>query len=174
MIRVVVLLGAPASGKTTVGEALHAAGLRWRDWESWILDRWNSRDQFLDVKAQALPVLHAETRDWINSGETTAVIETTGLSDEPLIRSLVDGGETLVIRLDVTEGEASRRAAERKQGSHLTDDAELTRRTWNAFYKEVAPRTDIDVVIDTEATPVNEIVELVLQRIARPQPRSGG
>jgi adenylate kinase family enzyme len=38
----VVLLGAPGSGKTTVGEELARRGLRWREWELWILEQWGS------------------------------------------------------------------------------------------------------------------------------------
>src|SRR5262245_34046791 len=59
---VVVLLGAPGSGKTTVGEELARRGLRWREWELWILEQWSPRDAFLAQKAEALPALHQAIR----------------------------------------------------------------------------------------------------------------
>ena len=39
---IVVLLGPPGSGKSTIGGALGHVGFRWREWESYILDRWKT------------------------------------------------------------------------------------------------------------------------------------
>jgi shikimate kinase len=38
VVGVVVLLGAPGSGKSAVGVGLARAGLRWRDWEAELLE----------------------------------------------------------------------------------------------------------------------------------------
>jgi len=58
--RVVLLLGPPGSGKTTIGEELGRRGLRWREWEPVILARWGSREAFVARKAEALPQLYDE------------------------------------------------------------------------------------------------------------------
>jgi hypothetical protein len=92
VVRVVVLLGAPGSGKSTIGRALGARGLRWRDWEPVIVERWGSREDFIARKAEALPALHREILDWIGSDTTPAVVETTGLSDAPLLARLAESG----------------------------------------------------------------------------------
>ncbi len=47
MKRVVVLLGPPGCEKSTVGAALRERGLRFREWEQHILDRWGSREAFV-------------------------------------------------------------------------------------------------------------------------------
>jgi hypothetical protein len=86
--RVVVLLGPPGSGKSTVGAVLGGLGLRWRDWEPMILERWGSREEFVAAKPVALPWLHDEIVHWIDSDDVLAVIETTGLSDAPLLDRL--------------------------------------------------------------------------------------
>ena len=84
MVGVVVLLGAPGSGKSAVGEELGRRGLRWRDWELTIVERWGLRDNFVAHKDEALPLLHDEMLEWIDGERPLAVIETTGLSDAPL------------------------------------------------------------------------------------------
>ena len=81
MARVVVLVGAPGSGKSTVGALLGASGLRWRDWEPIILERWGSRESFVAAKAEALPLLHREIRSWIDEDGPAAVVESTAFRD---------------------------------------------------------------------------------------------
>ena len=67
-----ILLGAPGSGKTAVGEELARRGLRWREWELWVLERWGSREAFVARKADALPELH---RALIESGYVAGGLE---------------------------------------------------------------------------------------------------
>ena len=98
------------------------------------------RDAFLRSKATALPELHAEIRRWIGSDSTPAVIETTGLSDAPLLDDLDAAGETFVVRLDVSEQDALHRVAERDRGRHLSDDPEHNRSVRRAFATRVPPR----------------------------------
>jgi hypothetical protein len=49
-VQVVVLLGAPGSGKTSVGRALGERGWRWREWEVELVGEWGRRDEFLANK----------------------------------------------------------------------------------------------------------------------------
>jgi shikimate kinase len=148
----VVLLGAPGSGKTTIGEELGRLGLRWREWETVIVERWGSRERFLSIKADALPLLHREQLDFIDAPGAPAVFETTGLSDADFLDRLVESRRVLVVRLDVSEAQAMRRITERERGRHLTDDVEASRAVWRAFHEHVAPRRHADLVIDTEHT----------------------
>src|SRR5262245_710138 len=149
MVRVVVLLGAPGSGKSTVGAELGRRGLRWRSWEPVMLARWGSRDAFLAQKAEALPALHEEILAWIAADPTPAVYETTGLSDAPLLARLAASGGAFVVRLDVSEPDALRRIEQRPRGEHLTDDPGPRLPGWRAFPERVAPAQAVDLVVDT-------------------------
>ena len=164
-VDVVVLLGPPGSGKSTIAEHLSRRGLRWRDWESIIVQRWATRENFIANKAEALPAIHNEILDWIGSDPAVAVLETTGLSDAPLLSRLGVDHAGLVVRLDVSEAEALRRIGERPTGLHLSDEAEANRAVWQAFQQHVLPRP-VDLVIDTENQSVASSVETIERHLA--------
>jgi hypothetical protein len=170
---VVVLLGAPGSGKTSVGEELARRGLRWREWEPWILEQWGSRDAFVAQKARALPALHHAIRAWIAEAGPPGAIESTGLSDAAFLDALGDEHRCLVVRLDVAEDEALARVATRPRGRHLSDAIEASRDVWRAFHEVVVPHRPVDLAIDTGRLPPAHTAALVagmLSRRARPRP----
>jgi GNAT superfamily N-acetyltransferase/shikimate kinase len=165
--RVVVLLGPPGSGKSAIGDALAARGLRWRDWEPDIVARWGSRGAFVARKAEALPLLHAEMRAWIAAAGPPSVVETTGLSDAAFLDALAAEHACLVVRLDVTEEEALRRVAARPRGRHLSDGIEPNRAVWRAFRDRVAPHRRADLVVDTGRHPPEEAAALIEAALGR-------
>jgi hypothetical protein len=165
--RVVVLLGAPGSGKSAIGALLGASGFRWREWEPIILERWGSRESFLAAKAEALPLLHREIRSWIDEDGPVAVIESTGLSDAAFLDDLDAAGDCFVARLDVSEREALRRVASREPGRHLSDDTAANAAVWRAFRDVVVPTRRCDVVIDTDTTSAVEAAGLVRSAVPR-------
>jgi shikimate kinase len=150
--RVVVLLGPPAAGKTTIGGELEQLGLRWREWEVTILERWGTRDAFVANKADALPQLHADIERWIDETGPTAVIETTGLSDAAFLDRLVRAGGCFVVRVDVSDSETVRRLAARERGRHLTDDGAGNARVRREYEIAVRPHRRVDLVIDGDRT----------------------
>ena len=166
-VKVVVLLGAPGSGKTTVGEELARRGFRWREWEITLLERWGSRENLVANKAEALSALHDEMLRWIAEDGSTAVIESTGLSDAPFLDRLERGHGCCVVRLDASADESARRVAERERGRHLTDDPARNRGIWDAFYDVVAPHRRIDLVLDTATLSPEQMadeIELACKR----------
>jgi shikimate kinase len=165
--RVVVLLGAPGSGKSTVGEALGRRGLRWRDLEPEILARWDSLAGFAARKAEALPELHAEILAWVAGPGAPAVVESTGLSDAPLLDALARDHDCLVVRLDVSAAGAAARVAGREAGRHLSDDAGANRAVWQAFQDVVVPSRCADLVLDTEALAPGAVADVVAAALRR-------
>jgi shikimate kinase len=163
---VVVLLGPPGSGKTSIGEALERKGFRWREWELVIRDRWGSREAFLDHKAEALPALHEEILRWVAAEGSPAAFETTGLSDAPLLDALERSSPSmLVVRLDVSEEQAARRVAARPDGRHLSDDVETNRAVWRSFQEHVVPHRRVDLIVDTEAQSIDSVVAMIVTAI---------
>lgn len=163
MSSVVVLLGAPGCGKTAVGAELAAFGLRWREWEREILERWGSRDKFAANKPEALDLLHDEMLAFIENSEIAVAIETTGLSDAAFLDELSVAHRLFVVRLDVSQAEATRRIREREHDRHLSDDAESNRAIWRAFYERVAPHRHSDLVIDTEQTSAKQAAATIIE-----------
>jgi len=161
VVGVVVLLGAPGSGKSAVGEELGRRGLRWRDWELAIVERWGSRDNFVAHKSEALPMLHDDMLEWIDREGALTVIETTGLSDAPLLDRLERDREAFVVRLDVSEDEALARVAQREVNRHLSDSVDVNRTVWRAFYENVARNRKVALTIDTEAVPPSRAAALI-------------
>jgi shikimate kinase len=160
---VVVLLGAPGSGKSAVGVGLAALGFRWREWERSLVERWGSRESFVANKTEALEGLHDEMLAFIDSADAAVAIETTGLSDAEFLDDLSLGHRMFVVRLDVSQAEATRRVALRASGRHLTDDIEPNRAIWRAFYETVAPRRHADLVIDTERTSPSHAAARIIE-----------
>src|SRR5262245_9068043 len=165
MVRVVVLLGAPGSGKSTVGAELGRRGLQWRDWERVMLARWGPRESFLAHKAEALPALHGEIVAWIAADPAPAVYETTGLSDAPLLARLVASGDAFVVRLDVSEQDARRRIVARAGGVHFSDDPAPGLAVWRAFHERVAPHQPVDLALDTGAVSAEAAAAAILAAI---------
>lgn len=169
MTRVVVLLGPPAAGKTTIGAELERLGFRWREWELTILERWGSRDAFVANKAEALPQLHNDIERWIDEAGPTAVIESTGLSDAVFLDTLVRAGACFVVRVDVSDAETTRRLAIRGRGRHLTEDRAGNDRVRREYETAVLPHRRVDLVIDGDRTPAADAAARIANAV-RPRP----
>ena len=162
----VVLLGPPGSGKSAVGMALARRGLRWRDWEMLLLERWGSTQNFAANKSAALTAHHDELRAFIDAPGAAAVMESTGLSDAAFLDALATR-KPLVVRLDVSADEALRRIDAREPGHHFSDDVELNRMVWGRFYELVAPARSCELTVDTELISIEETAGLVLAALAK-------
>ncbi len=163
MGRVVVLIGAPGSGKSSVGEELELLGLRWRDWEPELLARWGGRDGFIANKDVALEEHRRELLEFIDAAMTPAVLESTGLSDRLFLDELRGARpDAFFVRLDVAEESAVERIGARVQGRHFADDEEANRGAWRAFQDFVVPGRVVDLVIDTAVVSAAEAARAIV------------
>ena len=161
MVTCIVLLGPPASGKSTVGAALGALGYRWREWEPVLIERWGSRENFIANKERALREHQGDLAAFITEPGGTAVLETTGISDAPFLDILMRTADVFVVRLDVPLDAALGRVRGRTAGQHFSDDEDPNRATWQAFQDLVVPNRTANLVIDTTTVGAAEAAALI-------------
>jgi shikimate kinase len=166
MVDVVVLLGAPGAGKSAIGEELGRRGLRWREWEPELVERWGTVEMFRASKDEALRQHHAAIEEWVDTSSAAAVLETTGLSDASWLDLLMTAYDVLIVRLDVSPTSAEARIRSRALGRHLTDDPDASRRVWEAFQEVVVPSRVVDLVIDTESVGVSAAADRITAALA--------
>ena len=175
-VDLVVLLGAPTSGKSTLGRLLAARyGWRWCEWELELLRDWGDRENLIANKVIALAQLHDRVRTLAAEPGPPVVYESTGLSDGEYLDRHERELTCLVVRLDVGRGEMLRRRHDRPPGEHLTDAEELTREIWSAFTAVVVPSRSVDLVVDTETTAPEGACDLIyaaVEAMVRDQSRS--
>ena len=165
-VDIVVLLGAPSSGKTTVGRLLGSrAGWRWCEWEVDLLREWGDVANFVANKDRALAGLHERVRALAAADGTPVVYETTGLSDSGFLDALARDFAVVVVRLDVGEHTMLERVGTRPAGEHLSDELDANRRVWSFFTSLVVPARSVDLVIDTESTTPEQACDLILAAV---------
>jgi shikimate kinase len=82
-------MGPPGCGKSHLGRALHAAGVcDYRELEPELMARFGMDAQFQANKAAALAFIENELTAQMDGAATPVAVETTGLSDEPMLRRL--------------------------------------------------------------------------------------
>lgn len=168
---IVVLLGGPGSGKSTVAAELAKLGFRWRDWEVELLRKWGGRDAFLARKEEALSGLWSDILAVADEANAPLVIESTGISDAPFLDRLrAERPGTLIVRLDIEAKEALRRIAGREAGQHLADGIGPNQAAWQAYDSLVRPHRRVDLAVDSSATSATETAQRIHNLIdARPR-----
>jgi hypothetical protein len=163
---VIVLLGPPGSGKSTIGARLAELGFRWTDRERDLVERWGSREAFLSSKTEALPALHEGLRAAIGPGRPPLVIESTGISEREFIDDIQRLFPAFLVRLDVARETAALRVRSREPGRHLNTVPARDDAVWRAFEELVKPRP-VDLVIDTGAVDPAAAARAIAAALAR-------
>jgi shikimate kinase len=171
---IVVLLGPPGSGKSTIGAELGRRGLRWREWEQELLQRWGSLEAFAANKEEALAEFRERVLAIADADPAPLLFESTGLSDADFLdRIRRERPDTLIVRLDVPEEEAIRRVSARPGGHHLSDEVARNREVWRAFTRYVVQGRRVDLALNTSQIGIDSAAAEILELLRLPQSDAG-
>ncbi|MDJ0523711.1 MAG: shikimate kinase [Planctomycetota bacterium] len=157
---VVVLLGPPGSGKSWLGRRLQESlGWSFRDTERELLERYGSRDAFIQDKEAALQGIERELGERIASSSVPVVFESTGLSDRELVLRLMRECESMLVKVFASEDLCVERVRNRRPGVHLNDDPEWTRQFHRMWCRDVAPSYRFDSEISNEEGEITRFLQ---------------
>ena len=164
---VVALVGPPGSGKTYVGHLLaRQLGYAFSDVERELMERYGSREAFLEDKDEALALRESELRKTIESSHVPVVIESTGLSDRVMLEGLQSEFTVILVKLWSPSETCVARVRSRKAGSNFSNSPEDTARLHEIWMREAAPSYDFDLEMVNDGKQEREIVDGVARLVA--------
>ena len=150
----IVLLGPPGAGKTHLGHRIHAAlGFAFRDAEKELLERYGSREVFVKDKGAALAELEREIRARLASSPVPVVIESTGVSDAPMLARLRQDFDCVWIKVYAPRDLCAARVQRRAAGANFSNDARQAAEFHDFWLREVAPRYSFDLEVTNDGEP---------------------
>ena len=164
-------MGAPGSGKTSVGRALAELGYWFEDREAELLARYRSIDEFVRQKDTAVAELHAAFLVGAAAHPGRWVYESTALTERDFVLSLRAEHDAFLVHLDVPFEATLARVAARAPGANLTSDLVPTERAWR-FCDEAHRTLPFDLVVPTDGESPAEIAALIARTFeSRDTPR---
>jgi len=159
---ILVLLGPPGSGKTHLGERLCATlGLSFEDEEAAWVRRYGSRQTFLGSKPDALAEREQQIRARVESSTAPLVIESTGVSDQPVLESLARDFRVLLVKVIAARDTCVERVGSRPRGRHLNNAPDDAGRFHDFWMREIEPRYAFDLELATDARAESDLVQAV-------------
>lgn len=154
-IELIVLVGAPGSGKTAIGNELASRyGYRYRDFEAELVEIYGPLETFVQHKNKAILDVHRVIVNTIAESGPVVVIETTALSEQDFIDDLIRTHRSLTVRLDVSLPNALERIQNRVKGRNLSNGIGTNQWIWERFY-EVHEKREFDLRIDMNRESVS-------------------
>jgi shikimate kinase len=152
--RGIVLVGAPGTGKTSIGLALARLGYWFEDREAALLARYGSIEEFRRRKDEAIARLHADFLAAVRAEAKHWVYESTALTERDFVTRLRDEFGGFAVRLEIPLDTALERVGARTPGANLSNDAEATGRHWqlcNDAYETMSFELSVDTSRHTPA-----------------------
>ena len=149
----IALIGPPGSGKTYLGQRIQAQlGLAFRDVERELVERYGSRASFVKDKSAALAALEGEVRERLAASPVPVVIESTGLSDGPMLVRLGQEFPVLWIKVHAPRELCVARVQSRGGGGNLSNDPQQAAEFHDFWLREVEPRYSFDLQVANDGS----------------------
>ena len=157
-----VLMGPPGSGKSFIGNALAARGIAsYVELEPLLVAKFGQGDRFLANKRAALAFIRASYETQLASASKPVALESTGVSDRPLLEGLLERFTLALISVHTPKGVCLERVRDRPRHLNIGNDLAATAEFYDFWYREVEPSYPIASTID------GTDVERALHDIAR-------
>ncbi len=144
-------MGPPGSGKSFLGAHLARAGLgSYRELEPILREKFGAEDTFLSNKRAALEFLVRSYRDQLAHAERPVAIETTGVSDRPILEQLAREHRVAIAHVNADRAVCVDRVVARPPGRNIsaTVDRERVGAFYDLWHERIAPTYRFDLVLD--------------------------
>lgn len=142
-------MGPPGCGKSFLGSRLAALGIaRYTELEPILVERFGTGERFAANKDAALRFIRDHFEAELRGGPRPVAFESTGVSDRPLLESLVRDRRVQLVKVDTPKAVCIERVAARPRHRNLSNDAAMTERVHDFWYAEVAPTYDFAAAVD--------------------------
>jgi shikimate kinase len=156
---IIALIGPPGSGKTYLGHLIHSSlGCAFSETERDLIERYGSLEEFLKHKPAALAELERELRSRAESSPVPLVIESTGLSDGPMLDRLRRDFPLLLVKVWAPRDQCVERVRDREPGRNLNNDPEATAQFYDFWVREVEPRFEFDLALVNDGRCDSEVL----------------
>jgi shikimate kinase len=162
----IVLIGPPGAGKTHLGQRIQTElGYAFRDVERELLERYGSRAAFVQDKSAALAALEADVRARLASSDVPVVIESTGLSDAPMLARVRQEFAVLWIKVHAPRDVCMSRVQRRAAGGNLSNDARRAGEFHDFWLREVEPCYCFDLEVENDGSPDRAFLQDLAARV---------
>ena len=144
-------MGPPGSDKSFLGTRLARDGVvSYLELEPLLREMFGAEDAFLANKRGALEFIVRSYRDQLAASERPVAIETTGVSDRPILEQLARERQIAIAHVKADRDVCVDRVVSRPVGRNIsaTTDRERVGRFWDLWHERIAPTYRFDLVLD--------------------------